>query len=178
MIPFNKLIDGCKAGKNRFQRKLYDLHSIRMYRLCFRYLKNELDTEDVLSTGFTKIFENLHRHSFKSEKHFINWMKRIMINESLMLLRSQLRFKSLELEEHNFQQQDPDVISQMDAEEVYALVQALPNGYRTIFNLYVIDGFSHSEIADELDISESTSRSQLAKARKMLQNQLTILEIR
>lgn len=177
MNELSKIIEGCKAGKNRYQRKLYNRFAVPMYRLCFRYLKNELDTEDVLSTGFTKAFDSMHRHNFKSDKHFENWLRRVMINESLMLLRSQLRFRSLELEEQDFPAQSPEILHQLDAEEVYALIQALPNGYRTIFNLYVLDGYSHSEIAQELDISESTSRSQLAKARKMLQNQLITLEL-
>jgi len=101
-----------------------------------------------------------------------------MINESLMLLRSQIRFQSVEMSTDIGGFQSADALQQMDAEEVYALIQALPKGYRTIFNLYVIDGYSHAEIANELDITESTSRSQLTKARKLLQSQLKTLQVR
>ena len=173
-----RIIEGCIAGKRRYQRKFYDLYAVPMYRICYRYLKNEFDTEDALSTGFTKVFENLHRHTFKSEKHLYNWLKKVMINESLMLLRSQIRFQSVEMSTDIGGFQSADALQQMDAEEVYALIQALPKGYRTIFNLYVIDGYSHAEIANELDITESTSRSQLTKARKLLQSQLKTLQVR
>lgn len=173
-----RIIEGCIAGKRRFQRKFYDLYAVPMYRVCYRYLKSEFDTEDALSTGFTKIFENLHRHTFKSEKHLFNWIKKVMINESLMLLRSQIRFQTIDMDVEIAGFQNADALQQMDAEEVYALIQALPKGYRTIFNLFVIDGYSHAEIAEELDITESTSRSQLTKARKILQSQLKTLQVR
>lgn len=178
MQQLQKIIDGCKAGRNRPQRKFYDQFSVPMYRVCYRYLKNELDTEDALTTGFVKAFDALSQQSFKSENHVFNWLKRIMINESLMMLRSQVKFSELDTELIDTNYQEDSVLSKMDAEDLFVLIQGLPKGYRAIFNMYVIDGYSHSEIAKELDISESTSRSQLAKARKTLRNQVEILQLR
>lgn len=172
----HKVIEGCKSGKSRLQRKFYDLYSVPMYRVCYRYLKNELDTEDTLTSGFLKAFEAIGKMQFKSDSHVFNWLKRIMINESLMLLRSQVQFQELSQEAYDQEFCDESLLNQMDAEDLYVLIQGLPKGYRAIFNLYVIDGYSHREIADELSITTSTSRSQLTKARKMLQAQLEILQ--
>ena len=178
MHQLQKIIDGCKAGRSRSQRRFYDRFCIPMYRVCYRYLKNEFDTEDALTTGFTKAFEAIGSQNFKSESHVFNWLKRIMINESLMSLRTQVQFQELDQETIGSGYEEESALDQMQAEDLYALIQDLPKGYRAIFNLYVVDGYSHTEIAQELRISESTSRSQLVKARKMLRAQIEILQLR
>jgi len=178
MNKLQKIVEGCKSGKNRAQRKLYDWYAVPMYRVSYRYLKNEFDTEEALSNGFMKVFDNITRLQVKSERHLFNWMKRIMINESLMHLRRQVRFDQLEDEGLSVASDNALITDQMDAEDLYAVIQGLPKGYRTIFNMYVVDGYSHDEIAKELNITESTSRSQLTKARKMLREQIEILELR
>ena len=95
MNKLQKIVEGCKSGKNRAQRKLYDWYAVPLYRGSYRYLKNEFDTEEALSNGFMKVFDNITRLQVKSERHLFNWMKRIMINESLMHLRRQVRFDQL-----------------------------------------------------------------------------------
>lgn len=136
--------------------------------ICRRYLKNTEDAEDVFLDGMFKIFDNINK--YKGEGSFEGWMKRIMVNESLMHLR---KHKKQKLTVEWTQIDDPEppvVIDQLAVADLKAMIEELPDGYRTVFNLYVIDGYKHREIGDMLGISINTSKSQLILAKKKLQD--------
>lgn len=138
-------------------------------------MKNDEDAEDVLQEGFVLIFSNLH--SLKDIDALYGWMKRIMINKALRKL-SQQKSKSKDqiLDDALLIGDESHIIEHLHAEEILEHIQKLPEGYRTVFNMYVVDGYKHSEIADILHIAEGTSRSQLTKARKLLQQSLSALK--
>ncbi|MDW7694977.1 sigma-70 family RNA polymerase sigma factor [Flammeovirgaceae bacterium SG7u.111] len=167
-----QLIGWCKEGKASAQRTLYEQYAPKMYRLCFRYVKNEFDTEDVLVKGFMKVFKNLDRFEHRGNGSFEGWIKRIMVNESLMFLRKNNNFNLVSSTEASIVETGASVESELAAEDIYAIILKLPMGYRTVFNLYAIEGYSHKEIAEQLGISENTSKSQLSKARATLRKLL------
>lgn len=164
-------IEGCKRQNREAQHALFNFFSGKMYTLCCRYVKNKMEAEDVMVVAFTKIFERIDQ--YKNEGSFEGWIRKVMVNESLSYLRKN---KNMYLEtdieaadrELNFEKLD----SQLQADDLMKMVEALPTGYRIVFNLYAIDGYSHQEIADQLGISENTSKSQLSRARALLQKRL------
>lgn len=177
-IPLNDeqiWIEGCLKGDGNAQRAVFEKYKKRMYALCYRYCGNTTDAEDVLMQGFLKVFTKIS--SFKKEGSFEGWIKRIMIHEALQLLRKRNQLQTHELDDNTTQTLASPSISYMPDTEAYLhLIQSLPTGYRTVFNLYAIEGYSHSEIAQMLNISESTSKSQLSRARDILQTKLKQLE--
>ena len=144
------------------------MFSSKMYALCCRYVKDSMEAEDVLVTAFTKIFDRIDQ--FKGEGSFEGWIRRVIVNESLTYLR---RNRSMYIEtELEAADREPDyqhISDHLEAEDLLNMIQELPAGYRIVFNLYAIDGYSHKEIADQLNISENTSKSQLSRARVFLQ---------
>lgn len=169
------LIEGCKSKDRHAQRFLYEHFSGRMMGLCGRYIKDRMEAEDVMVVGFTKVFDRISQ--FKGEGSFEGWIRRIMVNESLSYIRKN---KSMYLEtDIEAADREPDyerLDSELEAEDLRKLIADLPTGYRIVFNLYAIDGYSHQEIADQLGISENTSKSQLSRARALLQKRLIELE--
>ncbi len=163
-----ELINGCMRGDKNAQRQLFEMYSSKMYGVCYRYVKDAMHAEDILVTGFTKIFEKISQ--FKREGSFEGWIRRVMVNESLTYLRKS-RAMSIEVElEYADRQPDYDNLSDhLEAEDLLAMIESLPPGYRLVFNMYAIDGYSHKEIAEQLGISENTSKSQLSRARTHLQ---------
>lgn len=166
-----KTIDRCLKGNKRAQKALYKAYARKMFVHCYRYLKSKEDAEEIVSDGFIKVFQNLITFHYKDLKSLEAWIKRIMINECLMFLRKRkISFldesKALNIESGNRSD------SELEAKEIYDLILSLPAGYRTIFNLYVLEGYSHKEISQMLKISEGTSRSQLTKARIVLQKKV------
>ncbi|MGC3947278.1 MAG: sigma-70 family RNA polymerase sigma factor [Chryseolinea sp.] len=165
------LIHACVRKDPTAQRELYDRYSSKMYGLCYRYVKNAMEAEDILVTAFMKIFDKIQQ--FKHDGSFEGWIRRIVVNESLTFLR---RNRALYLEaDLELADREPDYASlsdHLEAEELLAMIQELPTGYGIVFNLYAIDGYSHKEIADQLGISENTSKSQLSRARTYLQKML------
>ena len=158
-----------KQGDRPIQKKVYEAYSPIMFGICRRYVKNEQDAEDVMVTGFFKIFTKINQYTGKG--NIEGWMKRIMVNESLMFLRKHNMNLSIEINESHIQTTSlPD--GNLREKDIIALLDYLPVGYRTVFNLYAIEGFKHQEIADKLGISVNTSKSQLIKARKKLQSLL------
>lgn len=174
-IKDTDLIEGCRKRDRHAQKRLYELYSGKMMALCCRYIKDKMNAEDVLVKSFMKVFE--HINQFKSEGSFEGWIRRIVVNESLSFLRKN---KSMYLEtEIEAADQEPNYGSlsdQLETNDLMELVNALPTGYRMVFNMYAIDGYSHKEIAEELGISENTSKSQLSRGRALLQRQLIELE--
>jgi RNA polymerase sigma-70 factor (ECF subfamily) len=164
-------IEGCKRQDSLAQKHVYEHYSAKMYALCCRYIPSKMEAEDVLITAFTKIFERIDQ--FKGEGSFEGWVRRIIVNESLTYLR---RNKNMYLEtEIEAVDREPDFAkleNTLEAEDLMKLISQLPTGYRMVFNLYSIDGYSHKEIADQLGISENTSKSQLSRARACLQKNL------
>lgn len=162
------IIAGCRAKKAAAQEKLYAQYAGRMFALCCRYVKNKMEAEDVMVSAFTKIFEKIDQ--FRNEGSFEGWMRRVVVNEALTYLRkNKAMYLETDLEladkEPNYQELEADIA----AEDLLKIIQQLPTGYQMVFNLYAIDGYSHKEIAEQLNISENTSKSQLSRARTHIQ---------
>ncbi|TAH22522.1 MAG: sigma-70 family RNA polymerase sigma factor [Cytophagales bacterium] len=160
------LIADCLAGSRKAQEALYKKYSSKMLAICTRYLPDRSEAEDAMTNGFIRIFSQLE--NFRKEGSFEGWIRRIVVNEALALLRkkSKMYLEPVENADHHTDYQIEE--KYLEAEELLAMVQKLPTGYRTVFNLYAIEGYSHKEIAESLGITESTSKSQLNRARNML----------
>lgn len=155
-----------KKTKEQKEREIYDQFAEEMLALCFRYLGNIMDAEEVMHNGFIKAFDNISKFVKYHENSLKFWIKKIMVNECLMFLRKKKEFKIVAYEDI---MENEIIESNIETEDYLSLLNKLPAGYRTVFNLYAIEGYSHKEVAEMLKISESTSRSQLTKARKLLQ---------
>lgn len=166
------LIKGCIKKDPKSQRLLYEKFAGKMYAICLRYIQEETTAEDVLIKGFTKIFEKIEQ--YKGDGSFEGWMRRVMVNESLQYIRKNKNMHLTADIETAHQVIDFEAIeSQMAADNLLKIIGELPDGYRTTFNLYAIEGYSHQEIADMLNISVNTSKSQLSRARALLRKALT-----
>lgn len=170
-----ELIEGCKKKNGQAQKELYTQFSGKLYALCCRYIREKMEAEDVLIMAFTKILDRIGQ--YKGEGSFEGWMKKIVVNESLTYLR---RNKNMYLEtDISAADREPDfdkLESHLQAEDLLKMIESLPAGYRVVFNMYAIDGYSHKEIAEQLGITENTSKSQLSRARTALQKNLVGLE--
>jgi RNA polymerase sigma factor (sigma-70 family) len=165
--------------EKKAQEEFYKKYSPQMFRLIYRYVKNEADAGSILNIGFFKIFSKIERVIYINEISFIAWMKKIMINESLMFLRQNDHFINIDTCFEDFPRDEassPD--TGLMIEVYYFLIRELPQDLRTVFNLFAIEGFSHKEIAAELNISESSSRVYLTRARALLKRSLTGVKIR
>jgi RNA polymerase sigma factor (sigma-70 family) len=165
------IIRGCLKGDLKAQRKLYEAYSGKFLALCCRYVKDRDLAEDVMIEGFMKIFEKLSQ--FEQKGSLEGWMRKVMVNQALLTLRKN-RHLAMEV---NYDGQQEGMGSyaapvDLEAEDLMKLVHELPVGYRTVFNLYAIEGYSHKEIQELLGITESTSKSQLSRARALLQQKL------
>ncbi|UYZ64041.1 RNA polymerase sigma factor [Hymenobacter weizhouensis] len=166
-----ELIAACRQGSSRAQKQLYERFAGLMLTVCLRYLRRREDAEEALMVGFTKVFRALDQ--YRHEGSFEGWVRRIMVNEALGQLR---RKEPLHLAIDDLTYDTPatpaDAESQLNAADMLAVLAELPAGYRTVFNLYALEGYTHPEIGELLGISEGTSKSQLSKARAMLQRRL------
>ena len=170
-----ELIKGCIEHNPQTQRMLFEQYAGKFMTVCLRYAIDQMEAEDMLQEGFVRIFNNLHQ--FKFEGSFEGWMRRIVVNVCLKhLQKRKIQFKEIEIEGNNEPTINPYAYNNLGAEELMKLINQLPDGYRTVFNLSVIEGYSHDEIAVLLGIQASTSRSQLVKARRLLQEQIIQLE--
>ncbi|MCF6341808.1 MAG: sigma-70 family RNA polymerase sigma factor [Bacteroidales bacterium] len=162
----------------RAQRALYEKHKVKWFMICLRYAHNKAEAEDMLQEGLISVFKDLRQFD-PGKAAFSAWSNKVMVNAALQHLRKwkKLSFdQQLEDYENQLVNND-DVMGSLGTKELMKFVQRLPDGYRVVFNLYVIEGYKHKEIAAILSISESTSKTQLLKAKKMLRNQLeTVLE--
>lgn len=170
-----QLILACKAGKRKAQQELYEKYASRMLAVCCRYTGNQAEAEDVMMNAFFKVFTKMEQ--FQSQGSFEGWIRRIMVNEALSHIR---KYKNMSVEvdiEKASRQPDIAKVEQnLAAADLEAMISELPIGYRTVFNMYAIEGYSHKEISEMLDISESTSKSQLSRARSYLQKKLLTIE--
>ncbi len=168
-----KLIKKAISGHTEAQRIIYDTHAPKMLSICRQYIKDLHFAEDVMINGFVKVFGHLHTYRF--EGSFEGWIRRIMIRESISFLRKK-QFVVFDDEVVNPQDfERAEITAQLDAEHIQELIDELPEGYKMVFVLYAIEGYKHQEIAELLNISESTSKTQLFKARKALQRKISEL---
>jgi len=170
-LNIDKLIEGCIANDRESQRELFRRFAPTMLTVCRRYARHHAEAEDMMQDGFIKVYKNIAR--FRKEGSFEGWVRRIMVNTALKYYRKSSFKKELigtDYVPENFDL--PTVESALAEEEILQIIAGLPDGYRMVFNMYAIEGYSHREIAQELGIQESTSRSQLVKARKMLQERI------
>ena len=167
-----ELIRACIHGDPKAQRRLFDHYAGPMLRLACRYVRETADAEDLLMMAFYRVFANLASFENRGEGALHAWIRKVVINEALMWLRKRHNFNMTENLEtaHTVELTELDMLS---AEDLAQVIRRLPDGSRTVFNLYVVDGYSHAEIATLLNITESTSRTQLFKAKASLKKMLT-----
>ncbi len=166
-----ELIQACQKQKPQAQRELYHQFAPAMLAVCFRYARNREEAEDVLQEGFVKVFQKIHK--FDDKGSLEGWIRRIMVNTAIDHLRKEKHYQhQLEINEAITEEVTENALDHLEAEALLALIQSLPTGYRVIFNLYGIEGYSHAEVAEQLGISESTSRSQYTRARALLKEKV------
>jgi len=168
----SELVKEAKQGSTAAQKCLFDQFAEKLFRVCQRYVKNPEDAEELLLDGFYKFFAKISSFTYQGDAPLYAWLKKTMVNECLMFIRAKNVFTIVTeaiAEEVPLQEEALDNLS---AEEIFKLIVQLPVGYRTVFNLYAIEGMSHGEIAGLLNISEGTSRSQFSKAKVLLQKLL------
>lgn len=163
-----QLIQGCIEGKALSQREFYDRFARKMMGVCLRYAKDRMEAEDILQEGFIKIFRNIESYKFTGSLE--GWVRRIMVNTALEHYRKNKHIIEFhEVLDSKQEDENNNIISSINALELLKIIQKLPAGYRMIFNLYAIEGYKHEEIADKLNISVSTSKSQYMRAKLQLQ---------
>ena len=168
-----ELISGCIKEDESSQREIFRKYAGKMLGVCQRYARNSMDAEDIVQDAFIKVFDKIHQ--FKSEGSFEGWIRRIVVNTALKkytVIRYDKEVSGYEIKERDESTTEASAYSHISEKELMGLINNLPDGYRLIFNLYVIEGYQHDEIAEMLKIQAGTSRSQLVKARNMLKNQL------
>jgi RNA polymerase sigma factor (sigma-70 family) len=171
-MELQQLLKECKRKSITAQKYLFDRYCTQFFLLCRRYLKTNEQAEEALMNGFLKIFHSLDKFTYSNDAASVAWMQKLVVNECLQELRKKHSFL---LVAEEFAEDIPagdDILASLAATEIYGLIMQLPTGYRTVFNLAVIEQMSHKEIAALLNISEGTSKSQLSKARLMLQQML------
>ncbi len=170
-----ELIERCKQHDRHAQGLLYQQFSGKMYSLCCRYVKDKMEAEDVMVMAFSKIFDRIDQ--YKGEGSFEGWIRKVIVNESLSYLRrNKNMYLETEIEAADREPNYGDLENALQAEDLLKMINELPAGYRIVFNMYAIDGYSHKEIAQHLGINENTSKSQLSRARAMLRRTLLEME--
>ena len=171
MLEHGELIEACIKGDRVAQKNLYDIFSKKMYVVCLRYTKSQQEAEDVLQESFIKIFKNIK--GYRGDSRFSYWVKRIVINTALNSQRKKLyMYPMVDIEDVKNTSVSNKVLADFSLEELLKLIRELPIGCQTVFNLFAIEGYSHKEIAEMLDVSEGTSKSQFSRARKLLQQKI------
>ncbi|NJK94661.1 MAG: sigma-70 family RNA polymerase sigma factor [Bacteroidales bacterium] len=165
-MEFSEIIDHCKSGNKVAQGVLFNAWYRPMYRLSMRILANHHDTEDALVLAFTRIFDNIARFEYRGEYSLNKWIRTIVIREAIRLVtsRNQLQY-SEDMTAFDSPAPEEEEMENMDAEQIRTIIETMPAGYRLVFNLFALEGYSHKEIGGLLNISENTSKSQLRKAR-------------
>jgi RNA polymerase sigma factor (sigma-70 family) len=162
------LIKGCIKNNQHYQRLLFEKHAGKMMSLCLRFSNDQQQAQDILQEGFIKVFDYIHQYKF--EGSFEGWMRRVFISiAARQASKRKINFTDFDKVDNDVAAINPSVVSKLSENEIHALIRSLPDGYRLVFNLYVIEGYTHEEIAKMLGIQPTTSRTQLLKARKMLQ---------
>ena len=164
------IIAGCLHNDAAAQRELFNNYSPKMLSVCYRFAHNREDAEDMLQEGFIKVFTQIH--TFQNKGSFEGWIRRIMVHTSINFLKKYKKFaESLDITiAENIAVKEESIASIMQSKQVVECIRLLPIGYKTVLNLFAIEGYSHREIGTLLDIEESTSRSQYTRAKAMLSN--------
>jgi RNA polymerase sigma factor (sigma-70 family) len=167
----NKVIRGCQEKNPGAQRELYDIFKSKMFGICLRYAGNYSDAEDILQEGFLKVFEKIHQFGYKGA--FEGWIRKVIVNTALEKYRVHYRQPALsEITSGVETEQEFDIAAEIDMHELVKIIQDLSPKYRIVFNLYAIEGYSHKEISEMLKITEGTSKSNLSRARTILQEKV------
>jgi RNA polymerase sigma factor (sigma-70 family) len=165
------MINGCIDGKRSSQKMLYDRFASKMLGVCMRYAKDRAEAEDMLQEGFIKVFTNIAK--FKHEGSFEGWVRRIMVFTAINFFKNRTRKFQEDLDSEGYDAPFEDsVVDKISAKEIITLIQQLPEGYRVIFNLYAVEGYTHKEIGDMMGIAVGTSKSQYSRARLAMQQLL------
>lgn len=168
------MIEACVSGDLRAQERLYRMMAPKMYGVCLRYAKDSHEAQDNLQEGFLKVFNNIR--NFRHEGSLEGWVRRIMVNVSLEKLRKQEMVHSVEnISVYESKSSVNDIIENISAKEIIGLIGELPPRYRMVFNLFVMEGMNHNEISREMNITEGTSKSNLARAREILKRKVQML---
>jgi RNA polymerase sigma-70 factor (ECF subfamily) len=163
-----QLVKRCISGDRKAQKELFEVYAKKMMGVCLRYARTTQEAEDMLQDGFIRVFT--HLNTFKFDGPLDAWIRRVVVNASLRHVNKKaFSYESIGIPEYYDAPVVSDAISKLSEQELIVLINKLPIGYKTVFNLYVIEGYSHREISEMLDCGESTSRSQLAKAKRSLQ---------
>jgi len=170
------IIEGCLNGNPKAQRALYEKYKVSMFRLCLRYANDRMEAEDILQEGFINVFRDLRQ--FNSSGALGGWIRRVIVNVALQHIRKKKRlFPTVALDYAMSETRDVNaVLAQLNAEALTTMIQKLPPGYRAVFNMYAVEGYNHKEIAEQMEISVGTSKSQLSKAKAMLRQQISVLD--
>ncbi len=165
-MEVKEVIKHCKTGNKVAQGILFNTHYKQMYNLSMRILANHHDVEDVLIDSFTKVFNNIQKFEYRGDNSLNKWIKTIVINETIRYVNARNKVKyDDDLPEYETSTAFDSDLSDIDIEQVYSIIETMPAGYRMVFNLFAIEGYSHKEISELLNITENTSKSQLRKAR-------------
>jgi RNA polymerase sigma-70 factor (ECF subfamily) len=169
MSSESDLIEGCIQGNRKMQYELYERFSSKMYGVCLRYAANAEEAEDILQEGFIKVFKKIS--SYRGDGSFEGWIRRIFVNTAIEHFRKKAYLQPItEQEESTIEGKYISVLDHLAEKDIVKLIQQLSPGYRTVFNMYVVEGYTHKQIAEALNISEGTSKSQLSRAKLILQD--------
>lgn len=170
---YQDIVDGCTQHEPTAQKRLYERFCGKMMAVCCRYVKSREEAEDILQEAFLKVFQNIHKYGFQGSLE--GWIRRIMVNTAIDYIRKN---KALVMEtqlnenQHDAVNDDADALANLEVDYLMQIIQELPDGYRLVFNMFAIEGYSHNEIAEQLNITASTSRSQYARAKGFIKKRL------
>lgn len=171
----NDLLEGCKAGDRRVQELLYKRTASKMMAVCMRYARDKMEAEDSLQLGYVKVFQKIN--DYRGDGSFEGWIRKVMVNTAIESYRKNLRTLNLVPIEDGYDQPSTGFdFSRLGMQDLLRLIQGLADGYRIVFNMYIIEGYSHKEIAATLGISEGASKSQLSRARAILKQEIIKME--
>jgi RNA polymerase sigma-70 factor (ECF subfamily) len=172
MLSEKELIKRCIADDKKAQEQLYQRYAPRMWGVCLRFAKSQMGAEDIMQEGFIKVFSKLGQYT--GDGSFEGWIRRTIVNTAINQYKKNVNHnKELDIDEVRIDNQiEPRVIDKMSVNELMGVIRELPEGYQMVFNLFVLEGYSHKEIAEQLGITENTSKSQLSRARNVLQEQI------
>jgi RNA polymerase sigma-70 factor (ECF subfamily) len=170
MLTEKEILDRCLKNDPLAQELLFRRFGPKMYGICLRYVRNKAEASDILQEGFIKVFSKLD--NFRGDGSFEGWVQRIFVNTAINHYRSNLHYENDQIEPGDIDFVENEALGKLHTEELLILINELPDGYRMVFNLYEIEGFDHKEIAEMMGINETTSRSQLLRAKKSLQEKL------
>ena len=169
MISESDLVEGCRQGDRKLQKELYERFAPKMFGVCLRYAGATEEAEDILQEGFVKVFNKIN--SFRGEGSFEGWIRRIIVNTAIEHFRRKTYLQPVtEREEETVESDYLSVLDSLAEKDIIGLVQQLSPGYRSVFNMYVVEGYTHKQIGELLGISEGTSKSQLSRAKAILQD--------